>query len=216
MNVESRGPPSNYTQIGILTRSSGGDLILPLMSRRLMRDKMQYYTISNTGNMNTKLPISKNGKSCTGEYGCDEIFNGDNQPQALRQLRQDALTTMEIFARFNPHLTGSVLDGTAGQYAETHIHLFADSAKDVEIFLLNQQIPYDSKDKSYRIRDRKAGEKKGGERMKVPMFTLEGPNGLIKLSVFEFNDMRFSTKSVVTGGNSDRLDTAGLKNLLAI
>ena len=145
-----------------------------------------------------------------------EIFNGDNQPQALRQLRQDALTTMEIFARFNPHLTGSVLDGTAGQYAETHIHLFADSAKDVEIFLLNQQIPYDSKDKSYRIRDRKAGEKKGGERMKVPMFTLEGPNGLIKLSVFEFNDMRFSTKSVVTGGNSDRLDTAGLKNLLAI
>jgi len=145
-----------------------------------------------------------------------EIFSGDNQPQALRQLRQDALTTMEIFARFNPHLTGSVLDGTAGQYAETHIHLFADSAKDVEIFLLNQQIPYDSKDKSYRIRDRKAGEKKGGERMKVPMFTLEGPNGLIKLSVFEFNDMHFSTKSVVTGGNSDRLDTAGLKNLLAI
>jgi hypothetical protein len=41
------------------------------------RSKMQYYTISNTGNMNTKLPISVNGKSCTGEYGCDEISNGD-------------------------------------------------------------------------------------------------------------------------------------------
>ena len=75
VNIESRGPPSTYTQIGILTREK--DLILPLMGRRLMRDKMQYYTISNTGNMNTKLPISKNGKSCTGEYGCDEIYNGD-------------------------------------------------------------------------------------------------------------------------------------------
>jgi hypothetical protein len=75
VNVESRGPPSNYTQVGILTRS--GDLILPLMGRRLTRDKMQYYTVSNTGNMNTKLPISKNGKSCTGEYGCDEVYNGD-------------------------------------------------------------------------------------------------------------------------------------------
>ena len=143
-----------------------------------------------------------------------EIYNSDNQPQVLRQLREDALATMQIFERFNPHLTGSVLDGTAGQYAETHIHLFADSAKDVEIFLLNQQIPYESNDKSYRIRDRKAGEKKGGERMKVPMFTLEGPNGFIKLSVFEFDDIRFSTKHPASGGNADRIDAAGLQILL--
>jgi hypothetical protein len=75
VNMESRGRPSAYTQVGILTREK--DLILPLMGRKLTRDKMQYYTISNTGNMNTKLPISKNGKSCTGEYGCDEVYDGD-------------------------------------------------------------------------------------------------------------------------------------------
>ena len=149
-----------------------------------------------------------------------DIYNSDDQSEALRILRQDALATMQIFARFNPHLTGSVLDGTAGQYAETHIHLFADSAKDVEIFLLNQQIPYDSNDKSYRVRDRKSGDKKtsgkNSERLKVPMFTLEGPNGFIKLSVFEFDDIRFSTKSVVSGANAERLDAEGLKALLAI
>jgi hypothetical protein len=149
-----------------------------------------------------------------------DIYNSDDQPEALRILRQDALATMQIFARFHPHLTGSVLDGTAGQYAETHIHLFADSAKDVEIFLLNQQIPYDSNDKSYRVRGRKSGEKKASgknsERLKVPMFTLEGPNGFIKLIVFEFDDIRFSTKIVVSGENALRLDTEGLKALLAI
>ena len=144
-----------------------------------------------------------------------EIYNSDDQPKALRQLREDALATMQIFNRFHPHLTGSVLDGTAGQYAETHIHLFADSAKDVEIFLLNQQIPYDSDEKSYRVRDKKSGEKKGGERMKVPTFTLEGPNGFIKLSVFEFDDIRFSTKHPSNGGSADRLDTESLKALLA-
>ncbi len=143
-----------------------------------------------------------------------EIYNSDDQPQALRQLREDALATMQIFERFNPHLTGSVLDGTAGQYSETHIHLFADSAKDVEIFLLNQQIPYESNDKSYRIRDKK-GSGKNSERMKVPMFTLEGPNGFIKLSVFEFNDIRFSTKHPASGGNADRIDAIGLQALLA-
>jgi hypothetical protein len=26
---------------------------------------------------NAKLPISVNGRSCTGEYGCDSISNGD-------------------------------------------------------------------------------------------------------------------------------------------
>ena len=41
VNIESRGPSPAYTQVGILTRGSGGDLILPLMGRRLMRDKMQ-------------------------------------------------------------------------------------------------------------------------------------------------------------------------------
>lgn len=80
VNIESRGPSSDFTQVGILTRVNGhDDLILPLMGRKLStsRDKMQYYTMSNTGNLNTKLPVSRNGKSCTGEYGCDEISNGE-------------------------------------------------------------------------------------------------------------------------------------------
>jgi hypothetical protein len=80
VNIETRGIDSDYQQIGILTKTSGNsDIILPLMGRKIMsgRDKWQYYTISNTGNINTKLPISVNGKSCTSEYGCDDINNGD-------------------------------------------------------------------------------------------------------------------------------------------
>jgi hypothetical protein len=79
INVQTRGYNQSYSQMGILTRSTGGDMILPLMGRRIMsgRNKLQYYTMSNTGNLNTKLPISVNGKSCSGEYGCDEMSNGD-------------------------------------------------------------------------------------------------------------------------------------------
>lgn len=79
VNIETRGLPNDYTQMGILTRGNGSDMILPLMGRRLVSglDKWQYYTISNTGNMNTKLPISVKGRSCSGEYGCDCINNGD-------------------------------------------------------------------------------------------------------------------------------------------
>jgi hypothetical protein len=142
-----------------------------------------------------------------------ELYNSESQPQALRQLREDALVVMELFKRFNPHLTGSVLDGTAGLNSETHIHLFADSAKEVEIFLLNQQIPYDSNEKSYRVREK--ADKKNADRLRVPMFTLEAPNGLIKLSVFDVDDIRFSTKSPVNGLNAERADITGLRALLA-
>ena len=99
VNVETRGIQNQYTQVGILTKSGSGSLfsrktrnsgeqmddgvesrlILPLMGRRHMtgRDKWQYYAISNTGNLNTKLPIRSNGRSCTSEYGCDPLTSGD-------------------------------------------------------------------------------------------------------------------------------------------
>lgn len=83
INIETRPTNSQYQQIGILTqnKSNGSDnLILPLMGRRSQsgRDKWQFYTTSNTGHLSSKLPISINGKSCTSEYGCDDIYNGDN------------------------------------------------------------------------------------------------------------------------------------------
>ena len=82
INISTRGPELNYNQMGILTREQGkDDMILPLMGRRSStgRDKYQYYTMSNSsGNINTKLPVSVKGRSCTSDLGCDEIFNGDS------------------------------------------------------------------------------------------------------------------------------------------
>ncbi len=79
INVQTRGADLQYGQVGILTRMTGGDMILPVMGRQTLygRGKYQYYTMSNSGNFSAKLPISVNGKSCTSEYGCDEISNGD-------------------------------------------------------------------------------------------------------------------------------------------
>jgi len=79
VNIETRRVNSAYNQMGILTSNNGDNLILPLMGRLHMsgRDKWQYYTISNTGSLNTKLPVKVNGRSCSSEYGCDPIMNGD-------------------------------------------------------------------------------------------------------------------------------------------
>ena len=71
------------------------------------------------------------------------LFQDTEQSERITHLRRKAAELMEIVQRFNPYLTGSVLDGTAGRYAEIDIQLFADSAKDVEIFLLNQSINFE-------------------------------------------------------------------------
>ena len=142
------------------------------------------------------------------------IYNADEQPLELAKLRKAALMTMQLFERFNPHLTGSVLDGTAGKFSQSDIHLFADSAKDVEIFLLSQQIPFDSSEKSYRVSDKPSKDKKEKVRKTVPVFTLETELGLQKLSVFDVDDMRVATKRTSDGSNAERADISDLQTLL--
>lgn len=76
INVPTHSVNTSYRQVGILTR---GDTILPLMGKPLFtnRDKWNFYTMNDKNNM-IKLPLSNKGKSCTSEFGCDNIYNGDN------------------------------------------------------------------------------------------------------------------------------------------
>jgi len=79
INVSTQGTANAaYRQVGILTRINGPETILPLMGRPLFRnrDKWQFYTISEKSNF-IKLPISVKGRSCTNEYGCDNVYTGD-------------------------------------------------------------------------------------------------------------------------------------------
>lgn len=70
------------------------------------------------------------------------LYQGDEHAGCLLALRRTALAAMEKLADFHPYLTGSVLDGSAGRYADIDLLLFADNAKEVEIFLLNQGIAF--------------------------------------------------------------------------
>ena len=70
------------------------------------------------------------------------LFQGEEHTGTLRQLRQTACKVIELLESFNPYLSGPVLDGSAGRHSEIDIQLYTDSAKDVEIFLLNQRVEF--------------------------------------------------------------------------
>ena len=81
ININTRGFDTSYKQVGILTKNvqiQGDEVILAIMGRPLYsnRSKWQYYTMNDKSNA-IKLPMSHNGRSCTNEYGCDELMSGD-------------------------------------------------------------------------------------------------------------------------------------------
>ena len=74
------------------------------------------------------------------------LYQDEEQAERLLEMRTAAVDVMRMLAPFRPYLTGGALDGTAGRYSELEIELFPESAKDVEIFFLNQDFPYEHRE----------------------------------------------------------------------
>lgn len=72
------------------------------------------------------------------------LFAADTHPALLAALRRTALHLMDDLAEFNPHLVGAVLNGTATAHSDIELHLYTDSAKDVEIHLMNAGVDFDA------------------------------------------------------------------------
>ena len=72
------------------------------------------------------------------------LYQSDTQPQRLTELRHLAVRVMERLEKFSPVLIGAVANGTAGEYSDIHLQLFCDSAKDVEMQLLNDGIDFEA------------------------------------------------------------------------
>lgn len=84
------------------------------------------------------LPSNAEVEEAVRDY--QAIYQEDEQAERIDFLRRAAIDLMHRLAPFSPYLTGSVLEGTAGRHARIDILLFPDSAKEVEISLLDQGI----------------------------------------------------------------------------
>ena len=96
------------------------------------------------------------------------LYQHGIHPGVLNQLRKQALTTMRLLADFHPYLTGSVLNGTAGEQFDINLLLFSDDAKAVLLFLLKHNIEFEDGEWIARI---------GGHEKSVPSYTLSGEYG---------------------------------------
>src|SRR5215510_15432187 len=72
------------------------------------------------------------------------LYQAEEHPLRIAELRGVALEAMRALEGFHPYLTGPVLSGLAGPYAEIELQLFPESSKEVELFLLERNIPFDT------------------------------------------------------------------------
>lgn len=72
-----------------------------------------------------------------------KLFGGEAHRALLAAMRETAVETMQTLQEFDPHLIGAVLNGTATGHSDIHLQLFVDSAKDVELRLINLGIDFD-------------------------------------------------------------------------
>ena len=133
------------------------------------------------------------------------LYHQEEHGEALTLLRRQAVQLMEKFAAFNPYLVGSALTGTAGRYSDINLHLFCDSAKDVEIFLLNCNTPYESGMRRMRLGDRQ---------IEVTTLTLDVDGTTATLTVFHTDDLRIAPKYRTDGRPVGRARLAQVRELL--
>lgn len=78
------------------------------------------------------------------------IFSASTHAADMQRLREHALAVMEVLARFEPHLTGSVASGLASRNVDINLEIYADSSKDFEQFLLNAGIEFKAVERNGR------------------------------------------------------------------
>ena len=132
------------------------------------------------------------------------LFLADSQPARLFQLRTIALQVMEALQQFHPLLSGPVLNGTAGPHDEIYLQLFAESAKDIHIFLLNKNVLLDMSESPHF---------KGARYDAVETASFLWKNEGVHAAMYELDDMRGALKP--RDGKVLRTDIAGLRGLLA-
>ena len=68
------------------------------------------------------------------------LYQADEHPGRIAELRAIALDAMLLFERFTPYLTGPVLEGNAGPYAAIELQLFPESAKELQQISANPPV----------------------------------------------------------------------------
>jgi hypothetical protein len=134
------------------------------------------------------------------------LFGRESHDHSLMEQRRVALKTMRLLAEFNPRLVGSVLTGTATDYSDINLHLFADASETVAIRLLDIGVPHEF----YERRVKMDAERS----LNYPALRFETSGRTVDATVFPIDGIRQSPYSPVDGRPMKRADAREVSQLI--
>jgi hypothetical protein len=185
--------------------------IAHLAARLMAEDGIEDYALAKrkaarqAGTPDTReLPTNDEIDAALKSY--QEIYHPAEHRDRLRELRSIAVRAMRELSEFNPHLTGSVLSGNAGKYADIKLQLFTDNVKAVELYLLDRGIPY---------RTAQTRLYAGTDLRTAPVYTIDDDGAEIEITVLTMRELRGPLKTSVEGKNIERAKLPAVESLLA-
>ena len=130
------------------------------------------------------LPDNDEIEAALREY--QSLYQKDEQPARLRELREVAVRVMRDFADFRPVLVGSVLAGTATQFSDVNLQLFTDDPKALTMFLLNRRVRFEESTRRLR---------RGDQAYDVPQVIVEVDGVTVTMTVLTLDDERATARS---------------------
>lgn len=134
------------------------------------------------------------------------LFQGGSQPGDLKHLRESCLQALRFFGRFRPRVVGAVLDGTADRHAPLCLHVFAATSEEVVLFLMQHNIPYETKERRLRW--------PGGVQAWLPVYCFNAGDVAVDLTVFSDDCRRDPPLSAVDGKPMSRAGLNEVQRLL--
>ncbi len=152
---------------------------------------------------NAKLPRNDEVERAIESY--QRLFLADRQPGQLNELRHAALRAMEFLRQFKPRLVGPVLTGTADKNSDICLHVFAQTAEDVTLFLMENGIEHQPAERRLKMG--------AADTVRMPAFRFLADGRPIELVVFPDTGRRHPPLSPIDGRPMRRANLAEVASL---
>lgn len=151
------------------------------------------------------LPKNKEIESALESH--QRLFGGAQHENRLHEQRRGALDAMFLLGKFEPRLVGSVLAGTATEFAEIQLHVFSDSTEAVCMHLMDQDFDYEVVERRIRMSP--------SQQRSIPSIRFNIDKEIVEAVVFPRDGIRQSPVSPVDGRPMRRAERREVQELVS-
>ncbi|MEY2853770.1 MAG: hypothetical protein RL030_902 [Pseudomonadota bacterium] len=119
------------------------------------------------------------------------LFGLQQHEHSLDEQRRVAVTAMRLLRNFEPRLVGSVLSGSATEYADIQLHVFSDNPEAVFLHLMDNRYDYEVLERKLKMQS--------DRQVAVPAARFAMGEETIEAFVFPMDGIRQAPVSPVDG-----------------